>query len=174
MMIFKTIASALILATSGLAAVSAGEAWSSGSSAGARANVGATVLPPIQVSSNGHSAFVYHPHYFGHPGSTSGLVNHNNSPLRHNPNLPMKTELTISGEPKTAYSVSLPSQGLINVTNGKRVLFLDGVLSSDRTSGTLDEFGRQTLNIQAVFNMLNNKTISGHYRGNFSVTVEHN
>jgi hypothetical protein len=102
------------------------------------------------------------------------VLNQNDLPLVLNPNLPMNTELTIAGEPETAFTVSLPSNGTINISDGRQALFLDGVLSSNLTTGLLDSLGQQTLTIRAIFSMLNDYDIEGHFSGNFPITIEHN
>ena len=173
-MIYQRFIIGTLLTLASISAASAAGHWSSGSSSTATASVGAQVIPPFQISSSNKGAFVFAPDFFSDAELTGGWVNQGNIPLVLNPRAPMNTELTIAGEPDTAFTLSLPSKGTINISNGRRALFLDGVLSSNRTTGLLDSLGQQTLTIQAIFSMLEDHDLKGRFSGNLPMTIEHN
>jgi hypothetical protein len=81
-------------------------------------------------------------------------------------------QFTVTGEPSTAYSISLPST--ITITNGAQTMTVDNFTSSPTPTGLLSAAttgpGSQSLNVGARLNVLANQAV-GNYAGTFSVTV---
>lgn len=159
-----------IIAISISAAAEAGGDWSRGSSATAQATVGAQVLSPFVVSGSDTSLLLA-------PNASEWLgsrISTTAQPLQLNSSDSSSTTLNINGEPDTTFGISLPGENLIRINNGIQALLLNGSLSTDLTTGLLDELGHHRLTINADFSLLDMVNLQGLFSGYFPVTVEHN
>lgn len=159
-----------IFAISLSATAEAGGDWSRGSSATAGASVGAQVLSPFEVSGSDTSLLLA-------PSASEWLGNRISTtarPLQLNSSDSNSTVLNISGEPDTAFGITLPGESLIKINNGILALLLNGSLSTDLSTGLLDDLGRHRLTINADFSLLDMVNLQGLFSGHFPVTVEHN
>jgi len=180
-MIFKQVTLVALWALTAFTNADAAGFWSTGSGnttgsieTTATANIGAQVIPPFEISSSNQGPIIFTSDFFNNTELAGAGLKQTSRLLVLNPRLPMNTELTIAGEPETAFTLSLPSKGTINISDGRQALFLDGVLSSNQTTGLLDSLGQQTLTIQAIFSMLDDNKLEGHFSGNLPITIEHN
>jgi len=84
-----------------------------------------------------------------------------------NPNV-SAAQFNVTGEPSTAYSISLPSS--ITISNGAQTMTVDNFSSTPTPNGLLSGLGAQSLQVGARLNVLANQAV-GSYSGTFSVTV---
>ncbi|HXH37963.1 MAG TPA: DUF4402 domain-containing protein [Thermoanaerobaculia bacterium] len=77
-------------------------------------------------------------------------------------------QFTVTGQPSTAYSISLPTS--ISITNGAQSMTVDTFTSNPTPGGLLSAGGSQSLQVGATLNVLANQAV-GNYAGTFSVTV---
>jgi hypothetical protein len=85
-----------------------------------------------------------------------------------NPNV-SAAQFNVTGEPSTAYSISLPTSG-ITISNGAQTMTVDNFISTPTPNGLLSGLGAQSLQVGARLNVLANQAV-GNYSGTFSVTV---
>lgn len=82
-------------------------------------------------------------------------------------------QFTISGDPDFTYSISLPSDGTVELTDGAgHRMTVNGFTSSPSLSGQLNFAGTQELAIGATLNVGANQP-AGNYSGGFLVTVNY-
>lgn len=89
------------------------------------------------------------------------------SVLNPNPNV-SAAQFNVTGEPSTAYSISLPTS--ITISNGSQTMTVDNFSSNPTPSGLLSGLGSQALQVGGRLNVLTNQA-TGSYSGVFSVTV---
>jgi hypothetical protein len=87
--------------------------------------------------------------------------------LNPNPNVSAAL-FSVTGEPSTAYSISLPSS--ISITNGAQSMTVSSFTSNPTPGGVLSAGGSQALQVGATLAVATNQAI-GSYSGTFSVTV---
>lgn len=162
-----------VVAISVATSVHAAGYWAPGLSSKTSATIGAQVLPPFQVSGNGSAMLLVHnaPEWLGNRLSR---ISRSAEPLLLSNSTPTNTVLNIAGEPGTAFSVSMPSESLISISNGSQALLLIGTLSANLRTGLLDMRGHHRLTINADFSLQDSLKLHGLFNGHFPVTVEHN
>lgn len=161
------------IATGISAAAHAESDWlQEGSANSATVSVSAQVLPPLEISGSQPLQLFNDPGEWLH-NDRSGVSN-SKEPLVLNSSGSSSTELDISGEPSTAFGITLPGDNIISLSNGRQALQLDGFLSADLKSGQLNLQGNHRLIINADFSLVQSAKLQGLFRGYFPVTVEHN
>lgn len=82
-------------------------------------------------------------------------------------------QFTVSGTPSAAYSISLPANGTVFLSDGASgSMALNSFTSSPNGSGVLSGGGTAQVNVGATLTVGNNQA-SGSYSGSFSVTVNY-
>ncbi|RZJ10617.1 MAG: DUF4402 domain-containing protein [Rubrivivax sp.] len=82
-------------------------------------------------------------------------------------------QFTVSGTPSAAYSISLPMDGTVFLSDGASgSMALNGFTSSPSVSGVLSGGGTQQVNVGATLTVASSQA-PGSYSGNFSVTVNY-
>ena len=82
-------------------------------------------------------------------------------------------QFTISGDPEFAYSISLPSDGSVALSDGKgHSMDINGFTSHPALSGQLNAGGSQALAIGATLHV-GSKQPAGNYSGSFFITVNY-
>lgn len=82
-------------------------------------------------------------------------------------------QFTVSGDANFTYSISLPANGTVFLTNGGgQTMSLNNFSSSPGTVGQLSVMGNQTLSVGAALNVGNNQA-TGAYSGSFDVIVNY-
>jgi hypothetical protein len=79
----------------------------------------------------------------------------------------------ITGDALRTYSISLPADGVVQLTSGSNSMAVNKFTSNPATSGDLGLGGAQTVSVGATLNVGINQPI-GAYSGNFTVTVNYN
>ena len=79
----------------------------------------------------------------------------------------------VSGNANAGYSITLPINGVVSLTNGANSMPVDNFTSSPASSGQLSAGGTQSLAVGATLSV-GNAQASGSYSGTFNVTVEYN
>jgi len=87
--------------------------------------------------------------------------------LNPNPNVSAAL-FSVTGEPSTAYSITLPSS--ISITNGAQSMTVSSFTSNPTPGGVLSAGGSQSLQVGATLAVGTNQAV-GNYSGTFSVTV---
>lgn len=92
--------------------------------------------------------------------------------LSSGPGAPARFELT--GDPNTAYSVTLPANGAVSLTSsGGQSMSLSDFSVSPGATGQFSALGRGSLTVGARLNV-NPQQPSGNYSGDFVLYVDYN
>lgn len=82
-------------------------------------------------------------------------------------------QFTISGDPEFIYSISLPSDGTVSLSDGNgHSMDINGFTSQPALSGHLSAGGSQVLAIGATLHVGSNQP-AGNYAGDFPITVNY-
>lgn len=82
-------------------------------------------------------------------------------------------QFTISGTPSAAFTISLPGDGIVFLSDGASgSMALNGFTSSPSVTGVLSGGGTQTINVGATLSV-GNLQGTGSYSGSFNVTVNY-
>jgi len=82
-------------------------------------------------------------------------------------------QFTISGTPSAVFTISLPVDGTVFLSDGgSGSMALNGFASSPSVTGVLSGGGTQTINVGATLSVGNVQT-TGSYSGAFNVTVNY-
>ena len=141
-----------------------------GSSATATASAFAKVITPITITKTADLNFGT---IISGPAGTvtvspAGLETASGASIvSPNPNV-SAAQFNVTGEPSTAYSISLPSS--ITISNGAQTMTVDNFTTNPTPSGLLSGLGAQSLQVGARLSVLANQAV-GSYSGTFSVTV---
>lgn len=173
----KTLVRALVLA-SGLAATN----FAVQAAPTATANASATIISPIAVTKT--SDLVFGNLAVGAVGGNvavsvadvvtiSGAGTTVSQPVG-NTGSPAAAEFAVTGEAGMTYSITLPADGTVSITDGgSNTMAVNGFVSNPGTTGTLSGAGTDTLSVGATLVVGNNQA-PGTYTGTFSVTVAYN
>jgi hypothetical protein len=82
-------------------------------------------------------------------------------------------QFVVAGDPDAVYSVSLPIDGIVAITNGGSSVAVNGFASNPASTGVLPVSGTQILNVGARLDVTAGLT-PGAYSGTFSVVVDYN
>jgi hypothetical protein len=82
-------------------------------------------------------------------------------------------QFVVTGDPDAVYSVSLPIDGIVAITNGGSSVAVNGFASNPASTGVLPLSGTQILNVGARLEVTAGLT-PGAYSGTFSVVVDYN
>jgi hypothetical protein len=140
-------------------------------SASATASAFAKVITPIAITKTADLNFGT---IISGPAGTvtvspSGVETATGGATALNPNPNVSAALfSVTGEPSTAYSISLPSS--ISITNGAQSMTVNAFTSNPTPGGVLSAGGSQSLQVGATLAVATNQAI-GNYSGTFSVTV---
>jgi len=86
---------------------------------------------------------------------------------------PAAAQFTISGTPNAVFTISLPVDGMVLLTDGgPNTMALNGFVSSPSGTGTLSGGGTQLISVGATLTV-GNLQAPGSYTGAFSVTVNY-
>jgi hypothetical protein len=80
---------------------------------------------------------------------------------------------SVTGDALTTYSITLPANGVVQLTSGSNSMAVNNFTSNPATSGDLGVTGAQTVNVGATLNVGTNQP-TGAYSGTFTVTVNYN
>jgi hypothetical protein len=81
-------------------------------------------------------------------------------------------QLLVTGDANLSYSVTLPVDGSVSITNGASSMPVNGFVSSPGSAGTLSPGGTQLLNVGARLDVGRGQP-AGDYTGSFIVIVEY-
>jgi hypothetical protein len=79
----------------------------------------------------------------------------------------------VTGDALTTYSITLPPDGVVQLTSGSNSMAVNNFTSNPALSGDLGASGAQTVNVGATLNVGINQP-TGAYSGTFTVTVNYN
>ena len=82
-------------------------------------------------------------------------------------------QFTVNGTPSSSYTITLPADGTVLLSNGSRHMAINGFTSSPGNTITMPLNGTQMLSVGATLTVGNTQT-PGSYTGSFSVTLNHN
>jgi hypothetical protein len=160
---------AVLMAGTGLAALSASQAWA----ASATSNADAVVIAPIGISNTTGLNF-------GRvaPTGVAGTVVVDTADGRTSTNVDLvsggtvtSADFAITGEASEGYSITLPASATI--TSGANNMTVDTFTHSAGGSPALDGTGNHSFSVGATLNVGAAQAV-GTYTGTFSVTVNYN
>jgi len=160
---------AVLMAGTGLAAVSTSQAWA----ASANSNADAEIVAPIGISNTTGMNF-------GRvaPTAVAGTVVLDTASSRTPTNVDLLTGGTVSaatfavtGDASETYSITLPASATI--TSGANNMTVDSFTHDAGGSPALDGTGNDSFNVGATLNVGANQA-AGSYTGTFAVTVDYN
>ena len=82
-------------------------------------------------------------------------------------------QFTVSGTPSSSYTITLPADGTVLLSNGNHHMAINGFTSSPGNTITMPLNGTQMLSVGATLTVGNTQT-PGSYTGSFSVTLNYN
>ena len=81
-------------------------------------------------------------------------------------------QFNVTGTPSAVFTISLPVDGTVMLSDGSNTLALNGFVSSPASVGTLSGGGSQLISVGATMTVGPNQA-PGNYSGAFSVTVNY-
>jgi hypothetical protein len=82
-------------------------------------------------------------------------------------------QFVVTGDPDAVYSVSLPPDGTVSISNAGSSVAVNGFASNPASTGVLPPSGTQILHVGARLDVTAGLT-PGAYSGTFSVVVDYN
>jgi hypothetical protein len=82
-------------------------------------------------------------------------------------------QFLVTGDPSASYSITLPADGTVQLSNGSATMPVSGFTSSPASSSALPGGGSQILNVGATLEV-GSGTPTGSYSGSFTLVVEYN
>jgi hypothetical protein len=178
---FKKFAGRAVVA-SAVALACTTHALADGQSATATAGASATIILPIAITKT--ADLVFGKLAVGNTGGTVtisptntvtiGGAGHTITQPTSDSGNPAAAGFTVTGEPAMTYSITLPADGAITLTDSvtSSTMAVNGFTSGLGATGTLTA-GTQNLKVGATLTVGNSQA-SGTYTGSFSVTVAYN